>query len=32
MKLTAAYHGGTRYEITSDAHRVVTDQSIEDGG
>lgn len=32
MKLTAAYHGGTRYDITSGAHRVVTDQSIEDGG
>ena len=30
MKLTAAYHGGTRYDITSDAHRVVTDQSIKD--
>lgn len=32
MKLTATYHGGTRYDITSGAHRVVTDQPIEDGG
>jgi putative redox protein len=32
MKLTAAYRGGTRYDITSGAHRVVTDQPIEDGG
>jgi putative redox protein len=32
MKLTVAYHGGTRYDITSGAHRVVTDQSVADGG
>lgn len=32
MKLTVAYHGGTRYDITSGAHRVVTDQPDEDGG
>ena len=32
MKLTAVYHSGTRYDITSGAHRVVTDQPIEDGG
>ena len=32
MKLTVAYHGGSRYDITSGAHRVVTDQPIEDGG
>jgi putative redox protein len=32
MKLTAAYHGGTRYDITSGKHRVVTDQPIDDGG
>lgn len=32
MKLTAAYHGGTRYDITSGKHRVVTDQPAEDGG
>jgi uncharacterized OsmC-like protein len=32
MKLTVAYHGGTRYDITSGTHRVVTDQPVEDGG
>ncbi len=32
MKLTAAYHGGTRYDITSGKHRVVTDQPVDDGG
>ena len=32
MKLTVAYHGGTRYDITSGRHRVVTDQPVEDGG
>jgi len=32
MKLTAAFHGGMRYDITSGKHRVVTDQPIEDGG
>lgn len=32
MKLTAAYHGGTRYDVTSGAHRIVTDQSGADGG
>jgi putative redox protein len=32
MKLTVAFHGGTRYDITSGAHRVVTDQPAEDGG
>jgi uncharacterized OsmC-like protein len=32
MKLTAAYHGGTRYDITSGRHRVVTDQPAEEGG
>ena len=32
MKLTASYHGGTRHDITSGKHRVVTDQPIEDGG
>ena len=32
MKLTAAYHGGTSYDVTSGAHRIVTDQSVEDGG
>jgi uncharacterized OsmC-like protein len=32
MKLTVSYHGGTRHDITSGAHRVVTDQPVEDGG
>jgi len=32
VKLTVSYHGGTRHDITSGAHRVVTDQPIEDGG
>lgn len=32
MKLQVDYHGGTRYDITSGRHRVVTDQPIEDGG
>ncbi|MBH0189439.1 MAG: OsmC family protein [Nitrospira sp.] len=32
MKLTAAYHGGTRYDIMSGKHRIVTDQSGADGG
>ena len=32
MKLTATFHGGTRYDITSGKHRVVTDQPVEDGG
>ena len=32
MKLTVAYHGGMRHDITSGKHRVVTDQPVEDGG
>lgn len=32
MKLSAAYHGGMRYDITSGSHRVVTDQPVADGG
>lgn len=32
MKLTVAYHGGTRYDIMSGKHRVVTDQPVKDGG
>ena len=32
MKLSVAYQGGTRYDILSDRHRVVTDQPIDDGG
>ncbi len=31
MKLSVTYQGGTRYDILSDRHRVVTDQP-EDGG
>lgn len=32
MKLHVAYHGGTRFDITSGKHRIVTDQPVEDGG
>lgn len=32
MKLQVAFHGGSRYDITSGHHRIVTDQPIEDGG
>jgi putative redox protein len=32
MKLAVAYHGGTRYDITSGKHRIVTDQPVDDGG
>ncbi len=32
MKLSVAYQGGTRYDILSDRHRVVTDQPVDDGG
>jgi uncharacterized OsmC-like protein len=32
MKLTATYQGGTRYDITSGKHRVVTDQPVDSGG
>jgi putative redox protein len=32
MILTVGYHSGTRYDITSGTHRVVTDQPVEDGG
>src|SRR5512142_1534863 len=32
MKLQVAFHGGTRYDITSGKHRVVTDQPVEEGG
>jgi uncharacterized OsmC-like protein len=32
MKLSVAYQGGTRYDILSDRHRVVTDQPVEGGG
>lgn len=32
MTLSVAYHGGTRYDVTSGTHRIVTDQPVEDGG
>lgn len=32
MKLSVAYQGGTRYDILSDRHRVVTDQPVAEGG
>ena len=32
MKLLASYHGGTRFDILSGKHRVVTDQPTADGG
>jgi len=32
MKLTATFHGGTRYDIVSGRHRLITDQAVEDGG
>ncbi|HKY72039.1 MAG TPA: OsmC family protein [Nitrospira sp.] len=32
MKLEVSYQGGTRYDIVTGAHRVVTDQPVEDGG
>ncbi len=32
MKLNVSYHGGTRYDITSGKHRIVTDQPVEDAG
>lgn len=32
MKLSVSFHGGTRYDIVSGTHRIVTDQPVEDGG
>lgn len=32
MKLTATFHGGTRYDIVSGRHRIITDQAVEDEG
>ena len=32
MKLSVSYHDGTRYEILSGNHRIVTDQRVADGG
>jgi uncharacterized OsmC-like protein len=31
MKLSVSYHGGTRYDITSGRHRIVTDQPPGEG-
>lgn len=32
MKLTGTFNGGTRFDIVSNSHRIITDQSVEDGG
>jgi uncharacterized OsmC-like protein len=32
MRLSVAYYAGTRYDITSGRHRIVTDQPVADGG
>ena len=32
MKLSVSYQNGTQYDIVSGRHRIVTDQSVEDGG
>ncbi len=32
MKLTATYRDGTRYDIVSGKHRIITDQAVEEGG
>lgn len=32
MKLSVGYQGGTRYDLVTDRHRVVTDQPVEEGG
>ena len=32
MRLTATYRGGTRYDIISGKHCVITDQPVDDGG
>ena len=32
MKLSVSHHGGTRYDIVSGSHLIVTDQPVEDGG
>lgn len=32
MKLSVSYHAGTRYDIVSGKHRIVTDQPVADGG
>ena len=32
MRLEVSYQGGTRYDVDSGTHRVVTDQPVADGG
>jgi uncharacterized OsmC-like protein len=32
MKLSVSYRGGTRHDIVTGKHRIVTDQPVEDGG
>ena len=32
VELSVAYQGGTRYDVLTDRHMVVTDQPVEDGG
>lgn len=32
MNLTVTYKGGARYDVTSGAHTLVTDQPVKDGG
>lgn len=32
MSLTVTYRGGTRYDIQSGPHTIISDQAIEDGG
>jgi uncharacterized OsmC-like protein len=32
MRLTVAYHSGTRHDIASGRHRIITDQPVDDGG
>jgi hypothetical protein len=32
MKLSVSYQSGTRYDIASGKHRIVTDQALENGG
>lgn len=32
MRVSVLYRGGTRYDVTSGSHQIVTDQPMEDGG
>ncbi|MBI5853756.1 MAG: OsmC family protein [Nitrospirae bacterium] len=32
MTLCVTFHGGTRYDIASNGHTVITDQPVDDGG